>query len=140
MPSENTDVIFECVAKNICSTRHSKKRQLKGNRCTIAADAMIKQRKEAIIYRREEAKRLKDFGDKSPPILPSSIVLRKVKEERLLNQHGLIFSNHVLNLLNHAKYGKYALILGSCLFIACTGLLNNNSYTQHDVKRIEKRS
>jgi len=29
MPSENTDVIFECVAKNICSTRHSKKDSLR---------------------------------------------------------------------------------------------------------------
>jgi len=48
---------------------------------------MIKQRKEAITFRREEAKRLKDFGDKSPPILPSLTVLRKAKEERMLKQY-----------------------------------------------------
>lgn len=68
---------------------------------------MIKQRKEAVIFRREEAKRLKDFGDKSPPILPFSTVLRKAKEERMLKQYGLIFSNPVLNLLNNARYNKY---------------------------------
>jgi hypothetical protein len=107
IPSENTDVIFKCVAKNISSTRHTKKRQLKGNRRARATDIMIKQRKEAIVYRREEAKRIKDFGDKSPPILPSCAVLRKAKEERLLSQHGLIFSIPILNLLNIAKYGKY---------------------------------
>lgn len=108
MPSKDTDVIFNCVVKNIYSTKHNKKRQLKGNRRARAANAMIKERKEAIIYRREEAKRLKAFGDNSPPMLPSTAVLRKAKEERLLNQHGLMFSNPVLNLLNNAKYGKYA--------------------------------
>lgn len=76
---------------------------------------MIKQRKEAFIFHREEAKRLKDFGDKSPPILPSSTVLRKAKEQRLLNQHSLIFSNPVLNLLNNAKHSKY---IGSIINIS----------------------
>lgn len=68
----------------------------------MISDIMIKQRKEVIIFRREEARHIKDFGDKSPPILPSSAVLRKAKEERILKQHGLIFSNPVLNLLNNA--------------------------------------
>lgn len=76
---------------------------------------MITQRKDAITFQREEAKRFKDFGDKNPPILPSSAVLRKAKEERLLKQHGLIFSNPVLNLLNHAKYSKY---IGSIISIS----------------------
>ncbi|KAL0098877.1 hypothetical protein PUN28_020864 [Cardiocondyla obscurior] len=62
----------------------------------------------AITFCREEAKRLKDFGDKNPPILPFSAVLRKAKEKKLLKQHGLVFSNPVLNLLHNAKYGKYA--------------------------------
>lgn len=107
MPTENTDVIIKCKVKNICFIKHTKKRHLKGNRRAIVADIIINQRKEAITFRREEGKHLKEFGDKSPPILPSSIVLRKAKEERLLNQYGLIFSNPVLNLLNNAKYGKY---------------------------------
>lgn len=68
---------------------------------------LIKERKDAITFRREEAKRLKQFGDNDPPILPSSAVLRKAKEERLLKQHGLVFSNPILNLLNNAKYSKY---------------------------------
>lgn len=50
---------------------------------------------------------MKEFRDKIPPIFPSAAVLRKAKEERLLNQHGLIFSNPILNLLNTAKYVKY---------------------------------
>lgn len=74
---------------------------------TVVANTLIKEREDAITFRREEAKRLKEFGDKSPPILPSSTVLRKAKEERLLKQHGLLFSNPVLNLLNNAKCSRY---------------------------------
>lgn len=110
IPADDTDVIFKCKIKNICFAKHTniKKRHLKGKRRVMVANVMIKQHKDAITFRREEAKRLKDFGDKNPPILPSSAVLRKAKEEILLKQHGLIFSNPILNLLNNAKYGKYA--------------------------------
>lgn len=89
--------------------RHTtgKKRQLKGNRRAMIADIMINQRKDAVTFRREEAKRLKEFGSQNPPILPSCAVLRKAKEEKLLKQHGLIFSNPILNLLNNANYSKY---------------------------------
>lgn len=109
MPSDDVDVIIKFIIKNICSLKHTnvKKRHLKGNRRAMVANTMIKERKDAVTFRREEAKRLKDFGDKNPPILPSSAVLRKPKEERLLKQH-LIFSNPILNLLDNAKHGKYA--------------------------------
>lgn len=109
IPSNDTDVIFQCTVENICSSKHdsNKKRHLKGKKRALIADKMIEQRKDAISFRREEAKRLKTFGDKDPPILPSSTVLRKAKEERLLQQHGLVFSNPVLNLLNNAKHSRY---------------------------------
>jgi len=111
MPTENMDVIFTCKVKDICYGKHNinKKRHLKGIRRTAIADKMIRERSDAITFRREEAKRLKVFvcGDKDPPILPSSTVLRKAKEEGLLKQHGLIFSNPVLNLLNSAKCSNH---------------------------------
>lgn len=116
VPSDDTDVIFQCTVKNICSVKHvNKKRYLKGKRRALIADKMIEQRKDAIFFRREEATRLKQFGDKDPPILSSSAVLRKAKEERLLQQHGLIFSNPILNLLNSAKHSKY---MGSIIHIS----------------------
>lgn len=116
-PENDTDAIFHCNVGSICSAKHSnkKQRQLKGKRRIEVADKLIQQRKDAITFRREEAQRLKEFGDKNPPILPSSAVLRKAKEERLLKQHGLVFSNPVLNLLNSAKEGKY---VGSIISIS----------------------
>lgn len=121
VPSDRIDIIFSCEIKNICSSKHdknAKKRHLRGNRRAVTADIMIEQRKDAISFRREEGKRLKDFGDNSPPILPSSTVLRKAKEERLLNKYGLMFSNPLLNLQHLAMYGKYS---GS---IICISLLH----------------
>lgn len=87
MPVDDTDVIFKCKIKNMCSANlhtNIQKRHLKGKRRVMVADIMIKQHKDAITFRRDEAKRLKNFGDKNPPILPSSAVLRKAKEEILL--------------------------------------------------------
>lgn len=109
VPPKNTDAIINCKLKNICFEEHvgNKKRHLRGKKRTIIADMLIKEHKDAITFRREEVKRLKQFGDKSPPILLSAAVLRKAKEERLLNQHRLIFSNPTLNLLNNTKCSKY---------------------------------
>lgn len=64
-------------------------------------------RKDAIILRREEAGRLKTFGGKNPPILPSTAILRKAKEQRLLAKYDLKFSHPALNLYN-SQNGKYA--------------------------------
>lgn len=143
IPPENIDVIMKCKLKNICYEKHAnKKRQLKGKRRAIIANMLIKERKDAITFRREEAKRLTQFGDKSPPILPSSTVLRKAKEEKLLKQHGLIFSNPLLNLLNNAKCKvniQIVLLVSVCyLSSACIGRLSNNFYTCRDIKEIRK--
>jgi len=145
MPSDDTDVIFQCTVENICSAKHitNKKRHVKGKRRALIADKMIEQRKDAISFRREEAKRLKQFGDKDPPILPSSTVLRKAKEERLLQQHGLIFSNPVLNLLNNAKHSKYIgsiINISLLLFFVCIGPLNNKYCIWQDIKKIQRHS
>lgn len=108
-PPNNVDVKIHISIKHIRQEEHSnrKTRHLKGKRREMIADAIIGQCKDAITYRREEAKRLKEFGDPNPPILPSSTILRKAKEQRLLQQHNLVFANPALNLLNSAKYGKY---------------------------------
>lgn len=109
-PPNNIDVIFECRIENIYTAKHTagKKRQLKGKRRELAAGKMINERKNAITFCREEAQCLKKFDDKNSPILPTTSVLRKAKEEGFLKQHGLIFSNPVLNLLSNAKCGKYS--------------------------------
>jgi len=59
MPSDDTDIIFQCTVDNICSTKHTtdKKRRVKGKRRALIADKMIEQRKNTISFRREEAKR-----------------------------------------------------------------------------------
>lgn len=91
-PPNNTDVIFECRIENICTAKHTagKKRQLKGKRRELTAGKMINEHKNAITFCRKEAQRLKKFGDKNPPILPTTSVLRKAKEESFLKQHGFL--------------------------------------------------
>ena len=69
---------------------------------------MIQGRQDAVILRRKEAGRFKKFGGKMPPILPTTAVLRKAKEQRLLSMYGLKFSNPALNLLDSSKNEKYA--------------------------------
>lgn len=69
---------------------------------------MIEQRKDAITFKREEAKRLKKFGGKNMPILPNTNVLRKAKEQQLLKMHELEYANPLINLLHQSKCGKYA--------------------------------
>jgi len=39
---------------------------------------------DAITFRREDAKCLKDFGDVEPSIIPNAAVLRKAKKQSLL--------------------------------------------------------
>jgi len=79
----------------------------KGIRRTAIANKMIRERSDAITFRREEAKRLKVFVETK--ILQYSLSLQSYvrQEEGLLKQHGLIFSNPVLNLLNSAKCSNH---------------------------------
>lgn len=107
---EDVDVIFLCYLENICPDLHTgkKKRQLRGQRREEVANKLIEHRKDAVTFRRDDAKQLKKFGGKDVPIVPSAAVLCKAKEQQLLKIHGLQFANPAMNLLHHAKYGKYA--------------------------------
>lgn len=62
---------------------------------------------DAVTFHRQEAKRLKDFDDVEPSILPNAAVLRKAKEQRLLERHGLLYANPILNLLQSSKQKNY---------------------------------
>lgn len=99
-PKNDVDVIFSCKIENIKASMHvgCKKRQLRGQRREKIAIKMIEQRKDAVTFRREEARRLKKFGGKNIPILPNTTVLRKAKEQQLLKMHGLEFANPLINL------------------------------------------
>lgn len=109
-PAKAVDIVLTCRIEGINSRMHSekKRRHLKGERRRKMADAMINGKKDTVILRREEAGRLKKFGGKNPPILPSTAVLRKAKEQRLLTKYDLKFSNSALNLYNSSQNGKYA--------------------------------
>lgn len=121
-PAKAVDVVLTCRIEGINSRMHSgkKRRQLEGERRRKMADAMIDGRKDAIILRREEAGRLKKFREKNPPILPSTAVLRKAKEQHLLKKYDLKFSNPALNLYNSSQNGNYA----GCIYFI--GLLKFN--------------
>lgn len=121
-PAKAVDVVVMCRVEGTNFRQHSekKRRHLKGGRRRKLADALIDGRKDAVVLRREEAGRLKKFGGKIPPMLPSTAVLRKAKEQRLLLKYGLKFSNPALNLLNSSRNGRCA---GQIHFI---GLLKFN--------------
>ena len=62
---------------------------MRGARRLQVANFLINTRADAVTWRRKEAARIKKFGDKNPPILPSNEVVRKAKEQRLLDKYGL---------------------------------------------------
>lgn len=109
-PTRDVDVIFSCRIENIQSHLHTdrKKRQLRGKRREKVANQMIEQRKDAVTFQRNEAKRMKKFGGKNLPIVPHAATLRKAKEQQLLKLLGLEFVNPPINLLQQSKYRKYA--------------------------------
>lgn len=80
---------------------------MRGARRLQVADFLINTRADAVTWRRKEARRIKKFGDKNPPILPSNEVVRKAKEQRLLDKYGLKFANPALNLLKRAEHGMF---------------------------------
>ncbi|KOB64605.1 Uncharacterized protein OBRU01_23985 [Operophtera brumata] len=107
-PSKNSDVILECNVEGIRAVSQSgtKKRQLRGLRRLEVANFLIDGGKDAVTWRRKEAGRIKKFGDKNPPILPTNEVVRKAKEQQLLTKYGLQFGNPAINLLKSAEHGK----------------------------------
>lgn len=109
-PRDNTDIKMHFIAENVEDNFHEykKKRHLKGQRRKFVTDVLINEKLDAITFRRQEAKRLKDFGDVEPSIMPNAAVLRKAKEQALLEKHGFLYVNPALNLLNSAKNGKFA--------------------------------
>lgn len=109
-PRNDVDVKIHFIVSNIEEEKHSytAKRQLKGQRHKIVSNALIEKKMDAITFRRQEAKRLKIFGDVESSILPNTAVLRKAKEQNLLERHGLLYANPVLNLLQSSKQGKYS--------------------------------
>lgn len=76
-PCENVDVKIHFTAFDVEEENHSyeKKRQLRGKRRKIVSNILIDKTMDAITFCRLEAKRLKDFGDVEPPIIPNATVL-----------------------------------------------------------------
>lgn len=108
-PTRDVDVIFSCRIENIRSHHtNRKKRQLRGKRREKIANQMIEQRKDAVNFQRNEAKRMKKFGGNNLSIVPNATTLRKAKEQQLLKLLWLEFVNSPINLLQQSKYGKYA--------------------------------
>jgi hypothetical protein len=108
-PAKDVDVVVKVTIEGLDPKAHTgeKRRQLRGIRRQRVADSLIDMRKDAITWRRKEAARLKQFGGKNPPMLPTNAVLRKAKEQRLIEAYGLQFSNPALNLQKNATQGKY---------------------------------
>ncbi|KOB71910.1 Uncharacterized protein OBRU01_12803 [Operophtera brumata] len=95
----------ECNAKILCTIlkepsknmllfsnamlRVLEQRQLRGIQRLEVANFLIDGGKDAVTWRRKEAGRIKKFGDKNPPILPTNE-----------------FGNPAINLLKSAEHGK----------------------------------
>ena len=78
----HTPVVMDCMIKHFDkSVKHSKKRQLKGERWTKIAKLMADGNTMACTWRLEEGDELMDLGDSEPPHLPSNVVLWKAKEQ-----------------------------------------------------------
>lgn len=111
-PRDNVDIKIHFIISNVQEEKHSyiTKRQLRGKRRKIVSATLIERKIDAITFRRQEAKRLKDFDDIELSIIPNAAVLRKAKEQRLLERHGLSYANPILNLLQSSKQGKHSAI------------------------------
>ncbi|CAL1672361.1 unnamed protein product [Lasius platythorax] len=105
-PIDNQDAIFECTLIGFNNQiSHTKKRQLKGFLREKVASHLIDAKKQATIWRTEEAKKIMEFGDQSPPILFSSHVLRKAKQSELDNRLGITDCDPIRSL-QICKYVK----------------------------------
>lgn len=107
-PRDNVDVKIHFVVRNILEENHSyEKKALKSKRRQIVTSVLIDKKLDVVTFRRQEAERLKDFGDIEPSIIPNSAVLRKAKEQALIEQYGFLYTNPALHLLQSAKQSKY---------------------------------
>jgi len=98
-PCDGQDAIFDCNLS--CFNNkiiHTKKRQLKGSLRQKIASQLVDMKKQATIWRTEEANKIMEFGDKDPPILYSPRVLRKAKQNELDNRLGTHHYDAVRNL------------------------------------------
>jgi len=98
-PCDGQDAIFDCNLS--CFNNkiiHTKKRQLKGTLRQKIASQLVDMKKQATIWRTEEANKIMEFGDKDPPILYSPRVLRKAKQNELDNRLGTHHYDAVRNL------------------------------------------
>ena len=102
-PAKAVDVVLICHVEGMNSQKHSKKkrRHLTGDRRPKMADAMIQRRQDAVILQRKEAGRLKKFRVKLPPILPTTAVLRKAKEQHTFRSKNEKYAGciHLIGLL-----------------------------------------
>jgi len=105
-PHDGQDAIFDCVLLGFNNQiNHIKKRHLKGFLRQKIAGHLVDAKKQATIWRAEEAKKIMEFGDQEPPILFSSRVLRKAKQNELDNRLGITNCNAIENLQIY-KYTK----------------------------------
>lgn len=110
-PCDGQDAIFDCTLSGFNDKIiHIKKRQLKGSLRQKIAGQLIDRKQHATIWRTEEANnKIMTFGDKGPPILYSSNVLRKAKQMELDNRLGIVDCDPIRNL----QIFKYLERLGS---------------------------
>jgi len=79
---KSRDIIFKCAIKNAdFKDIHNKRRQFRGRRYVQVANIIIDNKIDAITYVRNKSKKIINFGDVYPPILPKTNVLRKAVNE-----------------------------------------------------------
>lgn len=104
VPVEGDCVLMECTLTNYNpSFDHKKKRQLKGVKRIEVSKELVEGKTLASVWRRKEADKLMDLGDKEPPHLFRYDVLRKAKQERQDMLLG-IKSDNVMENLQLMKY------------------------------------
>lgn len=115
-PAKKADVILECTLKGDLNKIIHKKRHLKGYLRERIASELIDTQKSACVWRLEEARRVMNMGDMTPPILFDNSVLRKAKEEAFNQRYNLQNTDPIMNL-HVAKYGSLMGIIRSILHI-----------------------
>lgn len=105
--NEGQDAIFDCNLFGFNNQIvHIKKRQLKGSLRRKIAGHLVDAKKHATIWHIEEANRIMKFSDKNPPVLYSSRVLRKAKQNELDNHLGIDNNYDAIQNIQIFKYMK----------------------------------
>lgn len=103
-PEKNDEnVIFKCTIKNfVPGYIHEKRRQLRGHTRELVANTLVDTKTDAITYSyvRSQAKKLINFEDSYPPILPKTTVLRKAIAEAKDKRLGLVGTKSINNIIN----------------------------------------